>query len=99
MTYNEFKKQILQIPDLQTKGERRSGGVLGLYVIFAKWKNENEWIFVRAYETAKGLVYMLNTIEKDIFEKQDFKILHLTGDEKNYVNELLIVESENDDTA
>lgn len=93
MTYNDFKNELLKIPNLQFEGERRSGGVLGIYVIFAKWKDESEWIFVRAYETLKGLQYMTDTIPEDIFYKQDYKIIHVTGNENNYVNELLTVES------
>lgn len=97
MTYNEFRKEITKIPDLQTKGERRSGGILGIYIVFGKWKFEDEWIFIRAYETVKGLIYMLGTIPEDVYVKQDFKVLHVTGD--NNVNELLIVESTNDDAT
>jgi len=97
MTFNEFKEEITKIPDLQTQGERRSGGILGVYVIFGKWKFEDEWIFIRAYETVKGVMYMLNTIPEDVYLKQDFKVLHVTGN--NNVNELLVVESTNDDAT
>lgn len=99
MTHDEFLKEVKNIEELQTVGERRSGGVPGLYVAFAKWKYEDEWIFVRAYETLKGLQHMLGTITKDIYVQQDYKIVHFDGNRENYFKELLIVESENDDAT
>lgn len=99
MNHNEFKNKINQIPDYQNEGERRSGGILGVYVVFAKWKNEDEYIFVRAYETRKGVVYMLSTIPEEVYLQQDYRILYLRGNSENYVEELLIVESTNDDAT
>lgn len=99
MKHNEFLEKIKDIPNLQYEGERRSGGVLGLYTVFAKWKHEEDWIFVRAYETVKGLIYMLSTIPKDVYIVQDYKILYVTGNENEYVKELLKVESTNDDAT
>lgn len=99
MTFDAFRNKVANLPNYQNEGERRSGGVLGIYVMYAKWIGENEWIFVRAYETLKGLQHMVATIEKEIFEKQDYKVLYLRGNSENYVEELLIAESANDDAT
>lgn len=98
MTFNDFYDFIKNIEDLQNN-VGPSGGVPGLYIIFAKWEYEDEWIFVRAYETLKGLQYMISTIPAELYEKQIFKVIHVNGNHADYVTEIVNTGDNNDDAT
>jgi hypothetical protein len=93
MTYNEFKVSVEKLSEYKWNREEmeiESGGVVGLYAVFAKWKENEYWVFSRAFETYEGLKFFVRAIPEDIFNQQYIKILFVhCNNGENYTDLLL----------
>lgn len=102
MTYNDFKKNIEMLTEFRWDRDEmisEAGGVIGIYAVFSKWKEDQYWVHSRTFETYEGLKFFVRAIPEDLYNDQYIKILFVHCNNGEKYTELLLSSEQVEETA
>ncbi len=73
-----------------------TGGPTGLFLLFAKWKDDITWSFVQSYLTKQGVQHMLTTFAPELYDKQEYKLMFANGNTETFTELFNTMELKND---